>query len=367
MAKRENGLKGVEFIDDNFDVGIYEDAQKQCKSVSMILEDMKEEKEGELSPYSGMTKSEVLQTKTLMRKAGQIAPLTAFETCIAKAGIRGTDKVGKFFEYSGTDVLFGEMISDQVYTGELKVSQVPEFCYAQTVIESDTFKKLYLDEDEDDIDLKDIVKLQDLPETRITTSDRVVRLNMYGRYLKISKYDKSELSVKAFNRFMLKIGQQIGVRKTDLMYYRLRNGDGNTGSTPGSTLTCGDGANVISFANTVGWAAQAPTPYKLDKFAVRKANWITWITRLYDGKTTSIGSDVFKAFPKAFEWDRAVLTANYGIGVDSSFAIEEISTGAPLVEAEKLVRSVSDGTAISTMYEFTIGDNDAVAVLNMAS
>jgi len=333
-----------------------------------MLEEARQDKRAEASPYIGMDKSEVMKMKAGMKAAGLIAPQTALEEALQKSGIRLTDKVDKFFSYGNTELLFPEVISDQVYSGELKNSQVDQIVFNREVIDSDSFSKLYLDQPEKDIDLREIVKLEDLPETQIRTSERNIRLNMYGRYLKISKYDRNKMSIKALSRFLDLIGLQIAVRKTDLMYYRARNGDGNTGSTPGSTLTCGDGADAISFKNTIAWAAQLPTPYKLDKFAVRKTNWITWITRLYDGTTTSIGNDKFNAFPEALEWDRSVaLTANYGIGFDTRYAIEEVSTGAPLVEAENIVRQVGEGTAISTMFEFTIGDNDAIAVLDMSS
>lgn len=365
---KEKGLKGVNFIDDNFTVDIYKEARKNGVTVSMMLEEYRAEKRGEESPYIGMDKAEVLRTKAQLRATTGSAPQTALEEALQKSGIRMHDKVEKFFSYGNTELLFPELISDQVYSGELKNSQVDQIVFNREVIDLDVFQKLYLDQPEKDLDLREVAKLEDLPETTIKTSDRVISLNMYGRYLKISKYDRNKMSIKALSRFLDLIGLQIAVRKTDLMYYRARNGDGNTGSTPGSTLTCSDGANAISFKNTVAWAAQLPTPYKMDKFAVRKTNWITWITRLYDGSTTSIGNDKFNAFPDALEWDRsAALTTNYGIGFDTRYAIEEVSTGAPLVEAENIVRQVGEGTAISTMFEFTIGDNNAIAVLDMSS
>jgi len=367
---RENPFKSVEWVNDSFGVGLYKDAATKGISFNMALEGMKENFEGELSPYSGMTKAEVMKTKAAMRAAGQAPPLTAFETLIAKSGIRKTDKIIKYFEYSGTDVLFPALISDQVEAGIIMGSLVPDMIYESETVTTDTYKKLFLeaDSDDDDLDIKRVVKLADLPKTKISTSDRVNKLGLFGRYLQISEYDKNDISMQAFANFMVMFGLQIGVRQTDLAIKRLRDGDGNANTTPqGGTLVCGNGADEISFKNTLAWAAQLPTPFKMSHFIVRKTNWTTWHSRLYDGSTSSIGSDKFKVFPNCLEWDRSAVTANYGIGYDKRFALKEITTGAPKVEYEKLVRSASEGTAITTMFEYAVSQPKAVAVLDMHS
>ena len=54
---KEKGLKGVDFIDDNFTVDIYKEARDNDVTVSMMLEEARQDKRAEASPYIGMDKS----------------------------------------------------------------------------------------------------------------------------------------------------------------------------------------------------------------------------------------------------------------------------------------------------------------------
>ena len=360
------------FPQEGLDVGLYKRLYEKGETMSMYLESLKSEKQGEQTPYVGLTKSEVVDKKDELRDSGESAPMTAFEECLKAAGIqvRGkyADPIAKFFEYSDTDVLFPEFISDRVYAGQLKNSLVSEFVFTETVIDSQTFQKLYLEDDEDDRQLKNVGKLEDLPETRIEVGDQVVRLDMYGRYVKISKVDMKHHGANVFGRFMERVGQQIQIDQTDLMFYRLINGDGNTGTTPATTVTAAaSGAGELSLTDAINWALGLPTPYVMDKFVMRKANLVKWYGRLYDATTTSIGFKELSVMPRAHEWDRSVITSNYAWGVDSNYAVEMITNGGPQVEAENIVRQVAKGTAIYMLYEFAIADNNAVAKFDLSS
>ena len=357
---------------DGLDIGIYKTAWGQAKTVSMLLEEMKSEKQGKRSPYVGMTKAEVIKLKQEMRKAGQTPPDTALEESFKQAGIyvsgKYTDYVSKFFEISDTDVLFPEFISDRVYAGLLKTSLVSEFVMSETNIDSLTFQKLYLEDDEEDRQLRDVGKMEDLPETRIEVGDQIIRLNRYGRYVKMPMEDLKYQRANVFGKFMERVGTQIGIDQTDLMLYRLINGDGNTGTTPGTTVTAAaSGAGELSLNDAISWALGLPTPYMMDKFVFRKANVVKWFGRLYDATTTSIGFKELNIVPKVYEWDRSVITTNYGWGVDSRYAIEFVTNGGIQTDVEKLVRQTAQGTAIYTYYEFAIADANAVARWDLSS
>lgn len=367
--KRSAPLRDENFFigKDGLDVGIFKDADKNSKTVSMMLEEAKSIKMGEQTPYLGMNKYEVVQARKAMKREGKSVPLTAFEDCLLKANINPkTDKVQKFFEYSDIDVLFPEYIQDRAYSSLLQGSIVPEFAMAMTQVPSQSVEKIYLEDDEDDRDLVNIAKLTDLPETRIETGTQNIRLDMYGRYLMSSKIDLETMRISMIDRFLNKVGMQLGIRESDLMIYRLFNGDGNSGTTPGTSgEASASGAGAISFADTLTWSTLLPTPYKMDKFAARKAGRVAWLNRLYDGTTTSIGNDKFNAFPECYEWDRSVITANYFIGVDSRYAIEYFHMGGPRTDTENLVRKVAQGIAIYHHYNFGIADNNAVAYYTM--
>lgn len=368
-----DGWTSKAFGTDGIDVGYYAEAKKAGTTMSMLLEQIKSEKEGAMSPYFGMTKWEVLQAKKSMRAAGKVAPLTAFEEALQIGGIKVSgsysDRLGKFYEHSDVDVLFPEFIADRVYAGLLNSSLVREFIMGETVIDSTTFQKLYMEDDQDDRQLKNVGKMGELPETRIEVGDQTVRLDKYGRYLKMPMEDLKFQRINIFARFLERIGAQLGVDQTDLMFYRLINGDGNTGSTPQTTTTAAaSGAGELSLNDAINWAIGLPTPYKMDKFVMRKANLVKYYGRLYDATTTSIaGSDRLVIFPQAFEWDRTVITSNYAWGVDSRYAVEMVTTGGVQTDYEKIVRQTAQGTAIYCFYEFPIADGNAVQKWDLSS
>lgn len=372
---KSNALKNVEWLhhDDANDVGIYDELAKKGKTYSQWLEEQRAEKTGE-AIYFGKTKKEVLDTKKAMRAQGQQAPMTAFEELLAAADIKVSgsfsDPIGKFYEFSDTATLFPEYIADRVYAGLLKTSLVPDFAMGETVIDRLTFEKKYLEDAEADRDMMEFSKYEDLPETRIKVGEKSIHLGMYGRRVVMSKFD-ANTSANFFGRFMERIGQQLGVRQTDLMFYRLINGDGNSNTTPGTTVTHTTGtAGTISLEDAIEWALGMPTPYVMNKFVFRKANLIKWYNRLYDATTTSVaGCDDLVVFPKAYEWDRAAsgVAENYGYGVDSRYAIEYVTSGGVQTEAQKIVRNLTTETAIYHLYEFAIADQYAVAKWDLSA
>lgn len=370
---KKQALNGVDWLPTELnDVGIYAHLAQQGKTLSMFLEEKRAEKTGN-ALYAGMTKPEVVKTKGQLRAMGKEAPMTAFEELLQKAQVKVvgpyTDPISKFYEYSDVLTLFPEYINDRVYAGLLKTSLVPEFSMGETVIDKMTFEKLYLEDGEDDRDLYQIGKYEDLPETRIAVGEKTIHLSMYGRRVVTSQFDRNATRANVFGRFMERVGQQIGIRQTDLMFYRLINGDGNSGTTPGTSVTAdASGAGELSLEDAIEWALGLPTPYSMDKFAMRKANVVKWFNRMYDASTTSIaGRDDMVIFPRVYEWDRTTITANYAWGVDSRYAVEFITSGGVQTQAENIVRNLTNEMVIYCLYEFSIADNNAVAVWDLSA
>jgi len=377
---KEKGIHGVDWLisDEKTkstyidDVGIYKHlADNEGKTLSMFLEEKRYEKTGEKT-YYGKTKGEVVAIKTQMRSNNETPPMTAFEELLAKANIKVTgpftDPISKFYQYSDVTTLFPEFIADRVYSGKLKSSVVPLFSMGETVIDANTFEKMYLNDTEDDRDMYEIAKYEDLPETRIKVGDKSIHLGMFGRRVVLSQFDKG-MRANVFGRFMERIGLQFGIRESDLMFYRLINGDGNSDTTPGTTVTAdATGAGALSLEDAISWSLGLPTPYTMDRFVMRKANLVKYYNRLYDATITSVsGSERLVVFPDAVEWDRSAITANYAWGVDSRYAIEHVTSGGIQTQAENIVRNLTNETAIYAMFEFAIADQNAVAVWDLSA
>lgn len=378
IKKRPSPLRGENGLDwmtkDGLDVGMYAKLAEENLTVPVYLEQMKSESQGELTIYAGKSPDEIIKIKNAIRVTGVQAPLTAFEECFQKAQmiVKGkfSDPMSKFLEYSDIDVLFPAFISDRIHAGMLKTSLVSEFVLGEQQIESTKYEKLIMQDEENQRELRAVAKQSDLPETKIVVGDQTVRLDMYGRYLTMSKIDRRYQRADVFARFMERVGMQIGISQTDLMFYRIINGDGNADTTPETTVTAAaSGAGELSLNDAISWALGLPTPYQMSKFVMRKSNLIKWYGRLYDATTTSVtGSEKLVVFPEAVEWDRATITANYAWGVDQRAGLELITTGGGVqTDAEDLVRKVSDGTAIWMHYDFAIEDAYAIAKFDLSS
>ena len=368
MSERNKPLRSDDFWvgKDGLEAGMYEEAAKTGQGFGGWLEDLKAEKRSDdSSPYIGMTKAEILMKKAELRKAGAEVPLTAVEECLQEAGIKAfgarTDTIEKFFQFSDTDVLFPDYIADRVYAGMLKESLVAEFSMGETVIDSTNFHKIYLNDVEADRRLGEVGIAEEFGETKIIVAKESIYLTKYGRYLTVAYEDIKYQRLNVFDRALQRVGQQIRIDQTDDMVYVLINGDGNS-NTPGTTAQPA-ATGVIGVADVIEWATAMATPYKCDKFIAKKALLNTYYTTLadFDNPMTTFGF-MGVELPRAFEWDRSVVTSDYFLGVDSRYAIEHITTGAVLTEVEKVIRKQIQGTAISHRDGFSIFDENAVAI-----
>ena len=358
---------GSKIKNDGLDVGMYKALSHKGQTVSMHLEELKSEVEGKETPYLGLTFPEIYALRKALKKENKPVPPTAFETCIKQAGIAAwgqhTDMASKFFEYSDVSVLFPEFFSNQVYAGMLKNSIIGEFILAENVVSAIDFHKIYLDDVEADRQLADVAPLQDLPVTKIRVSEQSVYLTKYGLYLLISWDDLKYQRLNLFGRALERIGQQIDIDMSDEMVYILINGDGNS-NTPGTTVQSITSGSIVT-QDVIAWATGLPTPYKCKKFIGKKALLQEYYLVLADFNNPMatfgfMGIDI----PRAFEWDRSVVTTDYFIGVDNDYAVEKITTGAVNVQSEEIVRQMGRGTAIYHDTSFSVYDKNAVQLFD---
>jgi len=363
---REHPLRSESFWigKDGLDEGIYKEAATQGKTVSMLLEDMKATKRAEPTPYQGMTKGQVMQTRKNLFASGQPIPLTALEDCLKEAGIKAfgayRDSYTKFFEIADMDVLFPEYVSDRVYTNMMLVPLVSEFVASEIVVPSEFYLKIYLDDQEDDRQLREVGRGSEFPTTRVQVGSHQARLVKYGRVLEMAYEDTEQRGSMVLDAALRKIAMQIMVDATDDMVYTLLNGDGNSSTTPTNT-TSTTTSGVVVVDDLIAWAMNLDSPYKMNKFIGRKAWLMKYFKPLADFDNPQatwgfIGLDL----PKPYEWDRSVLTSDLFLGVDQRFAIEHLTMGGPMTETDKLIRKQVNGTAISWRSGFSIIDPKAV-------
>jgi len=360
--------------DMDMDAGIFEAAAAEGKTLSMLLEEHMSVKQGEESPYLGLTKGEVLTQKAVMRASGIMAPLTALEQCYKQLGIKTTgqytDSVGKFYEYGDADIIFAEFWSDRIYAGMLKTSFVQDFIMGTSVIDADNYHKVYIETLEQNRQLARVDEYEEFPEIKILVAEQSVKLQSFGAYVTLSYKAMKQQKLNIFSRALERVGLQIDIDRFDDLVRTLRLGDGNS-NTPGTTVTMTTSGS-IGTRDVINWATALPTPYKLNKAVGRKALMQEYMVVLADfdnpGATWNYIGSHYKPdaifLPVHYEWDRSSIPTDNFLGVDSRFAIEHLTNGAVLVETERVIRKQFQGTAVSHADCFSIFDENAVAIFD---
>ncbi len=358
--------KGFWGADLDLDEGVFQHAAKDGKSVSMFLQEHRDQKDGG-SPYLGLTKHEVMKKQTELRACLQPVPLTALQECYKQLGIQVegaySDCVSKFYDYANADIIFGEYWSDMVHAGLLKTTYVNEFSMGEVVINADNYLKVYLETLEQNRQLKQVGEYAEFPEISIKVAKQSVKIQTFGVWVTLSYKAQAQQRLNIFGAALRRIGLQIDIDRMDDLVRTLRLGDGNS-NTPGTTVSA-VASGTIGTEDVIAWATALPTPYTMDKHIGRKALHQEYLVTLsdFDNPIATwgfMGVDI----PRFFEWDRSSIPTDNFIGVDSRYAIQHITNGAVLVETDKVIRQQFNGTAISHGDCFSVFDNDAVALFD---
>ncbi len=354
---------------DGLESGMYKHAAKDGKSFTMFLEELKSEKMGQQTIYDGLSLSQIFDKKAKMRANGETPPLTAFEEGLKACGIRfdgiGTDNiVGKFFQFSGADVLFPEAISTQVFAGRKKDNMVPIFAARETMLDSMTYYKIYIETAEADEQTSKLEPREEMKETKIVVGKQTVTLQKFGTYLTQSYEDIKQMRLNIFAVALDRIGLQIKVDETDDMFYTMINGDGNS-NTPGATASA-DASGVIDGEEVTKVRTIMSSPYQVSVLVGKKAGVRKWINALadytnpYDMRSFTQEVVPQLVMPVMYEWDTSTITTSHFYGVDKNYGIEHLTMGSVLTETENLIRQQIKGTAISYAAGHAIIDENAV-------
>lgn len=375
MKKRETPLRGNQKIEswfpkDGLEIDMYKEAEDRNMTLSMLLEEMKSQKVAEPTPYYGLTPPEVFKLRRGYEIKGELPPETVIEELFRHAQIKTfgarSDMFGKLYEVSDIDILVPEVLSNKIYYGLLLESLVPQFCATETVIKVGyNYKKLYINDTEQERQTGIISPQGEIGETHIGIAQKDVQMNKFGTYLTLAYETLDWQRLNVFGLCLERIGRQIGIDETDDMISTLINGDGNTSTTPGTTVqTVASG--TIAIQDIIAWATGAPSPYKIDKFVGRKALLQEYLATLATmNQTFSVYTpDIGVSLPKPFEWDRSIVTTDRFFGVDSRYAIEHLTNGSVLTETENVIKRQVKGTAITYWSAFTIIDNQGVVIFD---
>jgi len=356
------------------DKGVYDDALKSGQPLGVWMEEKISDTEwGGFEPtiYKNMTNYEMFKTRKELKRKGESIPPNAFEIALAAHGIKAygaqTDPVSKFFLNSGTVILFPFWLSNQIYTGALMASLVPELIANTVVIQGLDYRKIYLSDSEGDRQTARTSRGGEAPTKHFRVTKQDQSLEKYMIELLFDYEVINDTPLNLYSAALQKVGAQIGIDETDDLVYALINGDGNSnGLEAGQTvdvLTSGS----IEKLDIIGLSSALPLPYKLRKFVGRKTYMRLFWDALSDMTNPAAqwgmtGMDL----PIGYEWDRASVTADTLYGVDPDLGVQFITNDtAVMTETDKIINKQQVRTVVSKRSKISIIDQDAIGALDV--
>lgn len=356
------------------DKGMYVDAATKGVPFNVWMEDHITTNEGggfDATPYQGKTTFETWKLRRELISKGKDVPPTAMEIALYAHGIKAhgsfTDPVSKFFVNSDTVVLFPWFVQDKIYVGALQASLVPELIAETVVIQGLDFRKIYLDDSEQDRQTARTTRGSEAPLKHFKVKKEQVSLEKYMIELDFDYEAIYDTPLNLYATALRQIGAQLGIDETDDLIYALINGDGNSnGLQSGNTETTVT-TTAIEKLDIIKLASSLNLPYKLKKFVGKKAYMQKFWDALSDMQNPAAQwGQTGMQLPVGYEWDRSVVTSDRFYGVDPDFAVSYVTNDTTVMtETDKVINKQQVRTVISKRSKFSIVDKNAIGCLDI--
>lgn len=288
--------------------------------------------------------------------------LDAFQRQLKRFDIKvkgpGSDRVEKFFHTTDSAVLFPEFVSRVVRQGVEEESVLPAITATVTRFEGMDYRSIASVPSEGEKRLLRVEEGAAIPQTAIRTQENLVRLHKRGRML-VASYEAIRFQrLDLFSVTLRQIGAYIGRMHLQDAIGVLRNGDGN--NNPAQIFKVGT-KPISGTAGTLDYGALLDfwsqfDPYTMNTMLVggdvlmqllkmpEFQNPLTGLNFQGTGTlTTPLGATLLRT---------SAVPAGMLIGLDKSYALEQISGGEILVEYDKLIDRQLERAAITSISGF---------------
>ena len=372
MKLKGDGEKLVKVLEK----GIYTEATKAGLPLDVWMENQigKTEWGGfEDTIYKGKAACEVYEMRKNLKRKGDFIPATAFEMALSAAGIKAygarTDTVSKFFANSTNLVLFPFYVQNQIYTGALQASLVPELIANTVVITGNDYRKIYLVDSEGDRQLSRSSRggQATVKHFRVNKQDQSLEKYMIELDFDYEVIEDSPLNLYAAS--LQKVGAQIGIDETDDVIYALINGDGNSNGLESAQTVAITVSGAVEKADIINFASALPLPYKLRKFVGKKTYMRMFWDALSDMTNPAAQWGMTgMTLPIGYEWDRTIVTSDRFIGVDPELGVQYLTNDtAVMTEVDKIINKQQVRTVVSKRSKMSIIDQDAIGALDIVT
>lgn len=304
---------------------------------------------------------------------GPLGKMSAFERQLLRHDIKvsgpNADVLEKFFASSSSAVLFPAYYQSQVEAGLLATSLVPEIVATVTDIDSHTYSSLWMAEAEADRQLQEIGEGAQIPTTTIQTGTRTVTLKKYGRLVNAT-YEALRLQrLNVVSVFLQRIGAQLGIDESDAALAVLLNGDGNDNAL---VPTESEVSGTLDYDELIHLYLAFPAGYKCQKI-VAGDEMIRTILNMDEFKNPWAGFNFQKTGElvspvgaKLLRWtSEAALPADYVLGVDQRYALEQVTERGLTVETDRLIDRQIERSAVTKWNAFVKLDVNASQAIDV--
>lgn len=281
-----------------------------------------------------------------------------------KVSGKNSDTIEKFFRTTDSAALFPEYISRAVAQGIEQADLVSKIIATTTSINGLDYRTI-ASLSTDEHCLKVVNEATEIPETKITTQENLVRLYKRGRILSASyeaiRYQRLDLFTVALKQ----IGASIARSQLEDAINVLIGGDGNNNPAAKQEVAA---QGSITYSDLVDfWNGFAP--YNLSVL-IASPDVLSKLLKLSEFRDAYTGLDFHSTgkliTPFGAELYKAE-TPEEGtlIGLDKSCALEKVQSGSVLTEYDKLIDRQLERAAITSIAGFSKIYSDASKVLSL--
>lgn len=314
----------------------------------------------------GLTLSDLLETDDYDPSPLE-CPLDAFERQLATHGIkvggRNSSPVDLF--YKNASALLPEFILREVRKGQQMRPELDRLLAGSTVIQSNRYTPFFVDTSEaDKFSLRPVGEGAEIPSLVVTEQKHSLNVRDYGLALKTSYKTLRHRSTAQFKVLLWYIGFRLQTDKIALVVDTLVNGDGNDNAAEVITSTA---SGSLTYTDLVKlWAEFAPFEMNHLICHIGTLKTILTLAEFKDplagyrfGKTGDLFTPLGATLVRCDE-----AAADYVIGLDARFAVEEVVSQPLMVEFDKIIDQKFEEAVISESVSYAKVVKDAAVVLD---
>ncbi len=284
---------------------------------------------------------------------------------------RGSDMVEKFFHTTDSAVLFPEFVSRVVRQGLEEQTILSDITATVTQFDGLDYRSIASVPTEEEKALRRVEEGAQIPQTAVRTQENLVRLHKRGRML-VASYEAIRFQrLDLFSVTLRQIGAYIGHQHLQDAVTVLTDGDGNENPAPAFTVgtkPISGTKGTLSYEALLDFWSQFD-PYTMNTMLVSPdvmlamlkltefQNPLTGLNFQGTGSlTTPLGAKLLRT---------SAVPAGTLIGLDRSYALEQITGSEITVEYDKLIDRQLERAAITSVSGFAKLFPEAAKVLKV--